>query len=72
MKYMEELETTTVSRLLQNLKPNLYAQYSCTPEIMEKLSTLDGNCVIKIYGKYSFRLADDTPSYFIDQMLICK
>lgn len=69
---MEELETTTVAQLLEDLKPHIGASYSCTSEVKEKLSTLDGNCRIKVYGEYSFRLADDYPSYFIDQILICK
>lgn len=69
---MEELRTTTVGQLLLDLKPHSGARYSCTSEVKEKLSTLDSNCRIKVYGEYSFRLADDEPSYFIDQILICK
>lgn len=69
---MEGLKTTTVGPLLSDLKPHIGARYSDTPKVKEKLSTLDDDCRIKVYGEYSFRLADDEPSYFIDQILICK
>ena len=69
---MEELETTTVAQLLRNLKPHIGASYSCTSEVKERLSALDKSCKIKTYGEYSFRLADDNPSYYVKQILICR
>lgn len=66
---MEELEYTSVGTLLRQMRPGPFESWSCSKEVREKLDKLDPKTMIKVYGSYSYRLADDYPSYYVTQIL---
>ena len=69
---MEELIHISAGSLLGYLKPGPFDSWDCKPEIEEQLHQLDPKTKVKAYGTYRFRLADDYPSYYIEQILICE
>lgn len=67
---MEELEYTSVETLLNQMKPGPFESWSCSTEVKEQLDKLEPKTMIKVYGSYSYRLADDYPSYYITDIKV--
>lgn len=66
---MEELEYTSVSTLLNQLKPGPFESWSCSEEVKRQLERLSLEKMIKVYGSCSYRLADEYPSYYVSHVL---
>lgn len=58
-------------RLYTKLAENV-PRRDCSKEVWEQLKELPPHTLVELYGEYSFRLADDEPSYYITQIKICK
>lgn len=65
----EELERTSVRSLLDQMEPGPFESWDCSPKLREKLDKLDPNTRVIVYGSYSFRLADDYPSYYVHHVV---
>lgn len=68
---MEEIENCTVGNLLNKLKPSPFSSWYCPADIMEHLKRLDKSTMIRVYGHSSFRLADEYPSFYVKDVVIC-
>lgn len=67
---MELLERASVESILRRLKPSPFSSWSCTPEVEKRLQQLNPGTIVNVWGTCQFRLADDHPSYYIEQIIV--
>lgn len=58
-------------KLYTTLAENV-SKRDCSEEVWNQLKELPPLTWVELYGEYSFRLADDEPSYYITQIKIWK